>query len=331
MARRDRFGKDAVRNQSALSGLFANTEAGSSGNSGTIQLEAGTLTLNNGTISTETASTVGGNINLNVRNILFLRNGSQISARVGAQGTGGDGGNIAIDANLIVAVPGENNDITANAFEGQGGNINIASQGIFGLQEQTATPGNNTNDIDASSALGIDGTVNITTPEVDPTAGVIELPLILVDADTLIAQDVCAIEDGKIAGGSSFVVTGRGGLPPSADDPLVNSYRIVEWATRWSDRNAREENPSNDNLPTESRLFDGEAESQENGTVALRDRPKTDEPGQRSYPAIQQARGWGVAPDGTILLTAQALTVAPHNPGLTHPQCHFNSQLAIPH
>ena len=37
----------------------------------------------------------------------------------------GDGGNVTIDADLILAFPQENSDIKADAFEGDGGNINI--------------------------------------------------------------------------------------------------------------------------------------------------------------------------------------------------------------
>jgi filamentous hemagglutinin family protein len=255
---------NTVRNQGSRSGLFANTGPNASGIGGDIQLET---------------------------DFLFLDNGASISAGTDRS----QGGNITIDAQFIVASPDENNDIVANALEGQGGNINIETQGIFGLQEREAVEGNNTNDIDASSDLGIDGVVNITNPEVDPTAGAIELTSTPVDADALIAQDVCKVEDGKIAGGSSFVVTGRGGLPPSAEDPLVNSYRIVEWATRSQQQS-------------------------DNSTVVLRDRPQTSQP-EQSSPAIEQAQGWKIASDGTLMLTAQATTPTPLNPALTHPEC----------
>src|SRR3712207_8808007 len=40
---------------------------------------------------------------------------------------GGDGGNININADFVVAVPKEDSDITANAFNGRGGNINITT------------------------------------------------------------------------------------------------------------------------------------------------------------------------------------------------------------
>ena len=74
-----------------------------------------------------------------------------------------------INSGFIVAVPQENSDITANAFAGNGGNINITSQGIFGLLfSDELTPNS---DITASSQLGINGTININTPDVDPSSG----------------------------------------------------------------------------------------------------------------------------------------------------------------
>lgn len=296
----NRFGSETVRNQGSSSGLFASSEEGSRGRGGDIQLQANRLFLDNGAfISAETASSQGGNIAIELQDLLLLAGNSQISTRAGTPGAGGNGGNVMIKAKFIVASPKEDNDITANAFEGQGGQIDIDTQGIFGLQQREAIAGNRTNDIDASSRLGIDGTVNITNPEVDPTAGAIELTSTPVNVDTLIAQDVCKIEGGKIAGGSSFVVTGRGGLPPTSEDPLINSYRIVEWATR---------SPSSSN----------------NNAVILRDRPNS-LPSSRPTTAIEQARGWKLASDGTLMLTAQPPSPMPLSPSLNNPQCQRKS------
>ncbi|HEY9833030.1 MAG TPA: filamentous hemagglutinin N-terminal domain-containing protein, partial [Stenomitos sp.] len=155
---------DSVTLAGAKSGLFANTERGSIGNGGSIlmsnpravlirdganvavdsqgtgkggniQIQTDILTLNNqASISAETASNSGGDITLQVQDLLLMRHGSRISTTAGTAQAGGDGGNIAIDAQFIVAVPRENSDITANAFTGQGGNINITTQGIYGLQ-----------------------------------------------------------------------------------------------------------------------------------------------------------------------------------------------------
>ncbi|HBL15084.1 MAG TPA: hypothetical protein DD379_27565, partial [Cyanobacteria bacterium UBA11162] len=145
----------------ADSGLFANTEINSSGNGGSIlvknpttvvirdnaritvdsqgtgeggniEIRTDSLTLNNqATLTAETISNRGGDITLLLENLLLMQRGSLISTTAGTAQAGGDGGNITINAGVIVAVPNENNDITANAFSGKGGNVNITTQGLY--------------------------------------------------------------------------------------------------------------------------------------------------------------------------------------------------------
>ena len=64
-----------------------------------------------------------------------------------------------------------------NAFKGNGGNVNIDTSGVFGLAESNS-PTEATSDITASSELGLEGTVEIDTPEVDPSRGLVELPTV---------------------------------------------------------------------------------------------------------------------------------------------------------
>ncbi|MDF5714138.1 MAG: hypothetical protein PUP93_09640 [Rhizonema sp. NSF051] len=59
----------------------------------------------------------------------MLRSNSTIST---SASTNGNGGNITITAPVIVAFP-SNNDITANAFSGNGGQVTIYTQGLFGI------------------------------------------------------------------------------------------------------------------------------------------------------------------------------------------------------
>ncbi|MDI9637990.1 filamentous hemagglutinin N-terminal domain-containing protein [Geitlerinema splendidum] len=71
------------------------------GDAGTLQVSANSVFLDTqGSISAATASGEGGNIELNVRDVLLLRNNSPITASAG--GTG-NGGNIYIKAGSIVA------------------------------------------------------------------------------------------------------------------------------------------------------------------------------------------------------------------------------------
>ena len=159
------------------------------------------------------------NINLDIGEDITLQNNSLISARALENATGGSV-TIDTDNGFILAFPNQNNDIIANASQGRGGEINIDTQAIFGLEER---PLNSiTNDINASSqATGLDGTVDINNPAVDPTTGLINLPASVGDASDQISQNPC--QQGV---GSQFIVTGKGGLPPNPTETL-NSDRIT--------------------------------------------------------------------------------------------------------
>ena len=123
-----------------------------------------------------------------------------------------------------IAFPNQNNDIIANAKGGDGGNINITTEGIFGIEERSSIPENQTNDIDASSEFGLGGVVEITQPDVDPRQGLIELPENVVDPAALIAQNPCTMGVD-----SEFIITGRGSLPPSPNLVLNSDSARVGW------------------------------------------------------------------------------------------------------
>ena len=236
--------KDNITLSGFKTGLFANTTEGSTGNGGSIfidpiimtirdgasiavgsqgkgtggdiHLTAGRLTLDQGTISATTRSNNGGNITLNLQDLLLLRNGSLISTTAGLERFGGNGGDITINTpnGFIVAVPSENSDITANAYTGTGGNVKINAFGIYGTQFR-AKENPLTSDITASSEFGFNGTVQLNTSDVDPNSGLVNLPTVPVD--TQVAQTCQA--GGNLAK-SSFTITGRGGLPPNPGDAL---------------------------------------------------------------------------------------------------------------
>ncbi len=192
------------------------------GTGGSITLQAGNLNLDNqSAISAETLSTDGGNIEIALGENLILRDNSQISATAGTARAGGDGGNIEIDAQFILAFPTEDSNITANAFFGNGGNISITAEGILGLEFRE----NPTilSDITASSEFGLAGTVNIDTLETDPNRGLITLPQQAVDTQVALGCDV----DGE--GAVTFYNLGRGGLATSPHDFLIPDTVIGEW------------------------------------------------------------------------------------------------------
>ncbi|MBE9062655.1 S-layer family protein [cf. Phormidesmis sp. LEGE 11477] len=175
------------------------------GDAGTLRASADTIDLNNNAgITASTQQGSGGNIFLNARDVLLMRDRSRISAEAGGIG---DGGNLAIITPAIVAL--ENSDIIASAFQGNGGNIDIDTQLLVGTQfRDQLTP---ESDITASSEFGLSGTVSVEGFESDPSSGLVELPGEVADSSNQIASS-CAD-----AAGNRFVASGRGGLPPTPE------------------------------------------------------------------------------------------------------------------
>lgn len=199
--------------------LTANSNISSSsigrGEAANILVNADRIRLNNSSISAIAAGAKGGNIQMTLNDQLLLRNTSKVSTTSDSTGKNGDGGNITINSPLIIAAPGTNN-ISANAFAGNGGKVNITSQGLFGIQYRSIGL-DTANNITASSTFGQSGAVNITTPGADPGKDSTELPKAPTDASNQISQ-VCSASNRQ----NKLTVTGRGGLPPNANDPLTS-------------------------------------------------------------------------------------------------------------
>ncbi|NEQ56190.1 MAG: filamentous hemagglutinin N-terminal domain-containing protein [Moorea sp. SIO4A1] len=305
------------------SGLFANTTSGSSGDGGNIfvdprtvtirdgakiavdsqgtgkggniELQAGTLTLNNqAELSAETASNQGGNITLTIDELLFLRRESKISTTAGTAQAGGNGGNITINAPFIIGIRQENSDITANAFEGNGGNINITTQGIIGLEfRENLTP---LSDITASSEFGVDGTVNINAPQIDPSRGLSELPSDVIDVSQLIEKNLCAAGEG-----SEFIATGRGGLPISPNETLNPNATWDDWRIT--------EQP-------QTRIRKRRSRSRQHQLQI--NQPQTNNPKPKQ---IVEAQGWVIGANGEVILTAHPVIVTPKGTWLHQVDC----------
>ncbi len=208
-----------------------NSNSSGAGKAGELTINADKILLDKSDIQAQTESGRGGDITLNLKELLLLRNGSQISTTAGTAGGGGNGGNIKINAadGFVVAIPNENSDITANAFEGEGGNIEITAYGIIGIQIRE-NPTLLTSDISASSKLGIDGTVEINTPELDPNNELTELASIPINSKLV---------QGCYSRGyaqNQFFIVGRGGLPPLPQDFLTPSALRVDWVSPQQNR-----------------------------------------------------------------------------------------------
>jgi large exoprotein involved in heme utilization and adhesion len=67
--------------------------------------------------------------------------------------------------------------------------------------------------LQASADLGIDGTINVSSPETDLTGTLATLPESFLDASALLARDCAA----RTARAGSFAVRTRGEIPPPPD------------------------------------------------------------------------------------------------------------------
>ncbi|MEO0841785.1 MAG: filamentous hemagglutinin N-terminal domain-containing protein [Cyanobacteria bacterium J06643_5] len=196
---------------------FVSVDNLASGDAGTLKVDADFIKLNNlGKLSATTVFGEGGDISLQSRS-LQIRGESIISTSAGGKG---NGGNITINTDTLVAL--ENSDITANAQNSFAGKVTINAQGIFGTQfREELTP---FSDITASSDLGAEfnGVVELNTPGIDPSSGIVELPTDVVDSSKQIASG-CNAQTGN-----SFVATGRGGIPENPNEQ-------VDANLNWSD------------------------------------------------------------------------------------------------
>ncbi|MEH2041702.1 MAG: S-layer family protein, partial [Nostoc sp.] len=259
----------------ANANIFSTVETTGVGKGGNIEINSPKITLDNQSeLNAETASGNGGNININ-SDFLLLRRNSEISTSAGTEKLGGDGGNININSRFIVAVPNENSDIIANAFTGIGGRVDIKANGIYGIKFRESPT--LLSDITASSEFGTQGTVELNTPDVDPNSGLVELPTVAVD--TQIAQGCYSPGYAQ----NSFIITGRGGLPPNPREAFTSNIVRPEWATLG---------PSND--------INSQQTIKENPSIPISPAP------------IVEATGWRTNTKGEIVLTANASTGAPH-------------------
>jgi filamentous hemagglutinin family protein len=250
------------------------------GSAGSIKVVADAIALDNqSSIDGRTASGGGADINLQASQIL-LRRGSRIST----DASNSNGGNIKINTDTLVAVPKENSDITANAQQGSGGRVRITAQGIFGTQfRERLTP---LSDITATSDLGpeFNGTVQIDIRGIDPNRGLAELPETLTDSSNQIAQ-TCSSQSRN----NSFVVSGRGGLPPTPREVLNAAQGWIDWRVSGS----RGEEGTREKGSTEE--FSSEQSAIQN-------------PKSKIQNPLVEATGWVRDLEGTVRLVANPST-----------------------
>ncbi|MGJ5676492.1 MAG: filamentous hemagglutinin N-terminal domain-containing protein [Nostochopsis sp.] len=209
------------------------------GNAGEVRVTSDTIRLENqGDITALATSGNGGDIYLDVQDYLLMGGESIISTEAGD----GNGGNIYINTltknrGFIIAQPFGNNDIIANADQGQGGKVVINSNGIFGLfvrtredwerlRPQDLDPRKQpTSDITAISRQNatLNGIVQLNTIDVDPSQALVELPNNLPDPRDQIAQNPC-----QRGTGSAFTIIGRGGFAPGPNEGFTSDNVRVD-------------------------------------------------------------------------------------------------------
>jgi len=178
-------------------GLLSAKSSGT-GNAGNISMSVGEKFLSRDSfVTTESKIADGGNIVLDAGYMIHLIE-SEITTSVegGPQTTGG---NITIDPDYVIL---KNSKIIANAYEGKGGNIRIVAENFI------ADPSSL---VSASSALGIDGTVDISAPVINLSGLLSPLPKSFLSAAELL-REPC---EARLRGGeySSFIISGRDGAP----------------------------------------------------------------------------------------------------------------------
>jgi hypothetical protein len=136
--------------------------ASNGGDAGVISIDAGaSMRMVGSSLQTSTVAAQGGNINVMARDLLYMQQSVIVSkAHVGI----GSGGNITIDPTLTIM---NQSQIIANAFGGNGGNIGLTT-GTF-LQSADSI-------ISASSALGVNGDIIISSPALNLGSQMLILP-----------------------------------------------------------------------------------------------------------------------------------------------------------
>ena len=192
------------------SGIYAVSTgpAPDAGAAGVIRLTGDEIRLTDGgRIATSADNAGGGAMNIGVGRRLYLLDGRiTTSVALGA----GDGGDVTIDHPRFVILNGA--EIIARAWEGTGGNISIAADHFIRTTDSV---------VDASSRLGIDGVVEIASPEVDVGGGLAILPADFLDAAQWLATP-CEARTGESV--SRFVISGRDGVPPPYDGVLGSPW-----------------------------------------------------------------------------------------------------------
>ncbi|MBE9224370.1 filamentous hemagglutinin N-terminal domain-containing protein [Phormidium sp. LEGE 05292] len=326
----DRVFFDGTGNQENPSGAFSILEKSASGKAGGVSVTSNSLTISNG--AQLNAGTLGdgdaGSVTINTNNLL-LNNGGSVATKVGNQAKGdpgdlnivagrllldnqsfltaasekGDGGNINIQSRDIQLR--HQSEISAvSALDAKQGNIDIATRTLVLLEaSQIRTDADAPNGgsnitikpidnfgvavfvspnsvISASGNLSIQGYIQPQSSDVPQVE--------VIDATNLVAS-TCRPREGEQ---SEFIVTGKGGLPPNPNEPIINDVTWVDLR------------PIN--------LDEGKAVGEQRSR-------RIEEKGKAE---IVEAQGWLRNANGEVVLVAQTAKAVPHKLIFNPQYCH---------
>jgi filamentous hemagglutinin family protein len=209
--------------------VSANSTGTATATAGNVNIVTSDLTMQNGSVTTESTLADGGNISITTTGSLVHLTDSQITTSV--QSGVGSGGNIIIDSDHIIL---DNSQILANAFGGPGGNIDITAD-VFLVNSGRMFPTSLTGIVDASSALSTPGTVNIEATFTNVVGTFTQLPSTPLQATELLRASCTARFSGGKA--SSLVLGGRDGLPLQPGDLLPSPLYLASEANTPSTGN----------------------------------------------------------------------------------------------
>jgi large exoprotein involved in heme utilization and adhesion len=224
-----RIALTAGQNFTQSAGATLSASSDGPGNAGDIHVTAAnTILLDGASITTEAAQASGGNIKLTAQDLIRLNN-TTISSSVQGDATT-TGGNISLDPDFIIL---QNSQILAKAVQGQGGNISLIANNAVLVDPLSV--------LDASSALGVSGSVDIQAPIQNLSGTLAPLPEDTAPVTALYGERCAAGSGGHF---STFVDSKADSLSPTPGaflaSPLLN---LAAPAHAAAERSAGQKSP----------------------------------------------------------------------------------------
>ena len=182
------------------------------------------LTMDPSFITTSANTGNGGTITIRGGELIYLQNSGFLTSVSGANS---NGGNINVSADYLVMDTGV---IQANAVGGSGGDINLNLKALLPSQNRLILGGSRVvwrpfvsglNVIQAASENGVNGSINVTSPQFDISASVSGLDsaqLVMPNIDRNLCQSSAML-------GSSLARGGQGGIP--ADEARYSYIPLI--------------------------------------------------------------------------------------------------------